>query len=138
MTTIRSLIALAAHRGWTISQLDVNNAFLHGNLHKEVYMQVPEGIPNLEHQVCRLQKSLHGLKQASRQWFQKLSKTLVDLGYQQSKCDYSLFINKSSSHITIVAIYVDDIYSSLVLTVQKFSMSRHVLILCLGSKILAA
>ena len=60
MTTIRSLIALAAHRGWTISQLDVNNAFLHGNLHKEVYMQVPEGIPNLEHQVCRLQNPYMG------------------------------------------------------------------------------
>jgi len=72
-------------------------------------MQVPQVIPNPEHQVCRLRKSLYGLKQASRQWFQKLSKTLVDLGYQQSKCDYSLFINKSSRHITVVAIYVDDI-----------------------------
>ena len=54
-------------------------------------------------------KAITGLKQASRQWFQKLSSTLIHLGYHQSKCDYFLFINKSSTYITIVAIYVDDI-----------------------------
>ena len=51
--------------------------------------------------------SLYGLKQASRQWFSKLSATIISLGYQQSKHDYSLFINKSSTDITIAAVYVD-------------------------------
>lgn len=109
MTTIKSIIALATHKGWQISQLDVNNVFLLGDLHEEDYMNVPEGIPNPENKVCRLRKSLYGLKQASQQWFQKLHHTLLSMGYQQSKCDYSLFINYSSSHITIVAIYFDDI-----------------------------
>ena len=109
MATIRSVIALAASRGWTIFQLDVNNAFLHGDLDEEVYMEVPKGIPNPLNKVCKLKKSLYGLKQASRQWFSKLSSTLLSLGYQQSKNGYSLFINKNSTDIIIIAVYVDDI-----------------------------
>ena len=108
-TTIRSIIALAASKNWPLSQLDVNNAFLHGDLDEEVYMEVPKGIPNPSNKVCKLRKSLYGLKQASKQWFSKLSQTLLSLGYQQSKYDYSLFINKSSIDITLVAVYVDDI-----------------------------
>jgi len=72
-------------------------------------MEVPKGISNASHKVCRPKKSLYGLKQASRQWFSKLSSTLISLGYQQSKNDYSLFINRNSTSITVVAFYVDDI-----------------------------
>jgi len=90
-------------------QLDVNNAFLHGDLDEEVYMQMPKGIPNPDNKVCRLRKSLYGFKQASRQWFTKLKDTLLSLGFVQSKNDYSLFLNKTSTNITILAVYVDDI-----------------------------
>lgn len=109
MSSVRCFLALAASRKWTLYQPDVNNAFLHGDLTKEVYMTVPPGISHKPNQVCRLRKSLYGLKQASRKWFEKLASELIYLGYYQSKNDYSMFVKKSGSTITIVAVYVDDI-----------------------------
>ena len=70
---------------------------------------MPEGIPNPHNKVCKIQKSLYGLKHASRQCFAKLTDFLKQQGYMQSKNDYSLFLKHTGSHTTVVAIYVDDI-----------------------------
>ncbi|XP_052305013.1 uncharacterized protein LOC112325074 isoform X2 [Populus trichocarpa] len=80
-------------RQWSLHHLDVNNVFLHGDLHKEIYMSSPPGLRRQgeENLVCRLHKSLYGLKQASRQWFSKFSEVIQAAVYVQSRADYLLF-----------------------------------------------
>lgn len=77
MVTIKLFLALAALHGWTLHQLDINNVFLYGDLHEEVYMSLPPSLHNRGELVCKLNKSLYGFKQASRQWYLKFFTTLL-------------------------------------------------------------
>ena len=88
--------------------------FFHGDLHEEVYMQIPQRViipPEFKgtNPVCRLVKSLYGLRQAPREWFDKFSHALLVFGFQQSKCDNSLFFIHTSAGYTALLVYVDDI-----------------------------
>ncbi|XP_075077025.1 uncharacterized protein LOC142163786 [Nicotiana tabacum] len=111
MVTVRSVIALAASTHWTIHQMDVYNAFLQGDLTEEVFMCIPPGFVGCNNRslVCKLNKSLYGLKQASRQWNIKLTTSLLASGFQQSHLDYSFFTKKSLGQLVVVLVYVDDL-----------------------------
>jgi len=104
-------LALVVHFGWFIHQLDISNAFLHGLLEEEMFMEKPKGFedPQLPDHVCRLHKSLYGSKQAPHAWFMRLSQALLDLRFEGSVVDASLFYFHRSLVTMFVLIYVDDI-----------------------------
>ena len=110
-TTIRVVLSLAISAGWSMRQIDIQNAFLHGNLSEEVYMLQPPGFhhPSLPNHICKLNKAIYGLKQAPRAWFLRLSGKLLELGFTASRADSSLFTFLSNSLTMYVLIYVDDI-----------------------------
>jgi hypothetical protein len=109
--TIRTMLSLAVSASWLVHQVDVSNAFLHGNLQESVYMEQPPGFQHPSHPtaVCKLHKALYGLKQAPRAWFSRLSTQLTELNFKGSKADSSLFIYKANGIQIFVLIYVDDI-----------------------------
>ena len=109
--TIRTVLSLSLTHHWPIRQLDVNNAFLHGVLYEEVYMEQPPGFRDSSHptHVCRLHKAIYGLKQAPWAWFQKFSGFLLHYGFVWSGADRGMFVFRSSIGIMILLVYVDDI-----------------------------
>jgi hypothetical protein len=108
MTTVRTLLAVASVRTWSISQLDVKNAFLNGELREEVYMRPPPGHFVPDGMVCRLRHSLYGLKQAPRAWFQRFASVITAAGFSPSNHDPALFIHTSPRGRTLLLLYVDD------------------------------
>lgn len=109
--TIRLVLDVATAKGWSMKQLDVSNAFLHGELQEAVYMQQPPGFVDQEKpsHVCKLTKALYGLKQAPRAWFDTFSNFLLDFGFTCSKSDPSLFTYHKDGNTLVLLLYVDDI-----------------------------
>nr|XP_043639383.1 uncharacterized mitochondrial protein AtMg00810-like [Erigeron canadensis] len=110
MVTVRCMLTIVVNNNWPLFQLDVNNAFLYGDLCEDVYMDIPQGYSSENNfLVCKLNKSLYGLKQAPRQWNSKLSSALLECGFSQSKSDYSLFTRNINGNFVALLVYVDDI-----------------------------
>ncbi|KAJ9565708.1 hypothetical protein OSB04_001674 [Centaurea solstitialis] len=109
--SIRLFISLAATYDWVLHQLDVKNAFLHGDLHEEVYMEQPPGFVSQGEsgRVCRLRKSLYGLKQSPRAWFGRFNAVVTEFGLRRISYDHSVFFTSSSSGCILLVVYVDDI-----------------------------
>ncbi|RVW36604.1 Retrovirus-related Pol polyprotein from transposon TNT 1-94 [Vitis vinifera] len=108
---VRVLLSLAANLDWPLQQFDVKNVFLHGELSEEIYMDLPPGcmVPEKQCQkVCKLKKSLYGLKQSPRAWFGRFTKSMRAFGYRQSNSDHTLFLKKQHGKITALIVYVDD------------------------------
>jgi hypothetical protein len=108
MTTIRTLLTVTSVRGWSISQLDVKNAFLNGELREDVYMHPPPGYSVPESMVCHLHRSLYGLKHAPQAWFQRFASMVTVAGFSVSAHDPTLFVHVPPRGRTLLLLYVDD------------------------------
>nr|GEX36973.1 retrovirus-related Pol polyprotein from transposon TNT 1-94 [Tanacetum cinerariifolium] len=111
LEAVRLFIAYAAHKSFTIYQMDVKTTFLYGPMKEEVYVNQPDDFVDPYHpdKVYRLKKALYGLKQAPRAWYDKLSKFLLSTGFTKGSIDPTLFITKHRGEILLVQIYVNDI-----------------------------
>ncbi|RVW45092.1 Retrovirus-related Pol polyprotein from transposon TNT 1-94 [Vitis vinifera] len=112
LNTVRVLLSLAANLDWSLHQLDVKNVFLNGDLEEEVYMDISAGLEMTSNfnKVCRLRKSLYGLKQSPRAWFERFTKVVKGYGFVQCQSDHTLFVKHfPEGKLAIIIVYVDDI-----------------------------
>ncbi|RVW22594.1 hypothetical protein VitviT2T_021333 [Vitis vinifera] len=104
-------MALVAHYDLELHQMDVKTAFLNGNIDETIYMVQPENFEsnNSKQLVCRLKKSIYGLKQASRQWYRKFDQMITSFGFKENTVDQCIYLKFSGSKFIILVLYVDDI-----------------------------
>nr|GEU82780.1 ribonuclease H-like domain-containing protein [Tanacetum cinerariifolium] len=124
-STIQTVLSLAISQHWPIHQLDVKNAFLHGDLSEMVYMHQPLRFQDYEHPdyVCLLQRSLYELKQSPRAWFQRFASYITRIGFHHSRCDSSLFIYSQGTYTAYLLFYIDDI----VLTASSKTLLQQII-----------
>ncbi|GJX66418.1 retrotransposon protein, putative, ty1-copia subclass [Tanacetum coccineum] len=108
---IRILISIAAFYDYEIWQMDVKTAFLNGYLDEDIYMVQPEGFVDPKHprKVCKLQRSIYGLKQASRSWNKRFDEEIKKFGFAQNLDEPCVYQKASGSNVTFLILYVDDI-----------------------------
>ena len=109
--SIRVMLAIAAFHDYEIWQMDVKTAFLNGKLAEDVYMNQPEGFVNAEYpnRVCKLKKSIYGLKQASRSWNLCFDEKVKEFGFLRSEDESCVYVRASGSIVSFLVLYVDDI-----------------------------
>ncbi|GJT56454.1 retrovirus-related pol polyprotein from transposon TNT 1-94 [Tanacetum coccineum] len=110
-SSIRILLALVAQLDLELVQMDVKTAFLHGDLEEEIYMVQSEGfkVARKAYEVCKLHKSLYGLKQSPRQWYKRFDKFMMESKYTRSKYDHCVYLKKlQDGSFVYLLLYVDD------------------------------
>ncbi|PRQ27363.1 putative RNA-directed DNA polymerase [Rosa chinensis] len=107
----RVVMALVAHYDMELHQMDVKTAFLNGELEEEIYMKQPEGFiePGTEKLVCKLNRSIYGLKQASRQWYLKFDAVVSNFGFKENQVDECVYMKIEGKNFIFLILYVDDI-----------------------------
>ena len=111
LKSIRILLSIAAHLDYEIWQMDVKTAFLNGSLEETIYMQQPEGFikEGQEHLVCKLKRSIYGLKQASRYWNIRFDQAVQSYGFDQSPSESCVYRKSEGNAVVFLVLYVDDI-----------------------------
>ena len=127
-SSIRALLAFAVKNDLMVHQMDVVTAFLNGTLEEEIYMEQPEGYvqPGSEHLVCKLKRSLYGLKQSPRCWNTTLTEFLESIHFKRSAADPCVFVQMEGSVPAVVAVYVDDLIA-LAKTPEKMGAIKQML-----------
>ena len=111
MTFFRVALGLVARWNLEVEQMDVKTAFLRGDLEEEIYMEQPEGfeVKGKQNPVCKLKKSLYGLKQVLRQWYKKFDSFMMDHKYKRTIVDQCVYFRKfSNGNFIILLLYIDD------------------------------
>ena len=87
-------LAICAHHGWKVCQMDIKSAYLNGSISEDIYMQQPRGYEEKggENKIAKLKKGLYGLKQAGQEWYAMLHDFLIQLGFCQTHADHSVFV----------------------------------------------
>ena len=111
LKSVRIILAIAAYFDYEIWQMDVKTAFLNGNLTEDVYMMQPEGFvdPTNAGKICKLQKSIYGLKQASRSWNIHFDEVVKGFGFIKNEEEACVYKKESGSSVSFLMLYVDDI-----------------------------
>lgn len=111
LNTVRIIFSLAINLDWSLSQLNIKNAFFNGELKEQVYMTIPPGYETdrTKGKICKLKRAIYGLKQSPRAWFSKFAQVLLQFGFKQAQSDHTLFVLLSGQVLTILIVYVDDI-----------------------------
>ncbi|RVW44373.1 Retrovirus-related Pol polyprotein from transposon TNT 1-94 [Vitis vinifera] len=129
--SFRVILSIVAHFDLELHQMDVKTSFLNGDLDENVYMEQPTGFTEVgkEHLVCKLNKSIYGLKQASRQWYLKFDRIITQNGFKKNTVDRCIYLRVSGSSYIFLVLYVDDILlasnDSDLLIETKHMLSTH-------------
>eukprot|EP00253_Pinus_taeda_P018033 PITA_18033 len=123
MNSVHLVLSLAASFKWEVHEMDVKSAFLHVDLHEEIYMEQPIGFIQTDSSlVCWLKKSLYGLKQAPQAWYAKMDSFLLESGFSRCHSDNTVYTKKVGKSLIILVLYVDD----LILTGSDPNLINHV------------
>jgi Reverse transcriptase (RNA-dependent DNA polymerase)/GAG-pre-integrase domain/gag-polypeptide of LTR copia-type len=134
LSTFRVVVAVAAYRGWSVHQLDISTAFLHGDIDMEVYVEQPHGFVEGTNLVCRLNRSLYGLRQAPRTWNIKLNSILLRVGFAPTESDLSLFVKKlRGTPVAYITTVVDDMTVCAATTAECKNIVQQILHIVKGT-----
>lgn len=111
LPTVRTLLAVCNQKGILVHQMDVKSAFLHGDIKDEIYLSLPKGYTD-NNMVCKLKKSLYGLKSSPKNWNDKFNSVMLSEGFKQCKTDYGLYVKQYNGQIVYLLLYVDDLLIS--------------------------
>jgi hypothetical protein len=124
MHSIRLALAIAATKGWEVHHMDVKNAFLHGDLSEEIYMEQPQGFMHDSSLVCRLKKYFYGLKQALKAWYAKMGSYLLSYKFECFKSDPNVYMLRTVDSLLLLVLYLDDLLITGCLTSAIVAVKR--------------